>query len=243
MESNELQFHVGCLGFRGPKARYFKRLNVWELAQSELKARPATLRKWRAEAPAGVQFVAPVDPGVAAANFVGPEAEAAWARTVAVAEALGAAVVLLRTPSAFRPSAGNRAAFEAFFKDRAGPRVAWWAEGLWEGQPEVRDALCAATGLIPVADPLADDEDEPLPTVGDQFFWRVRGRMGLSGRLSDYDLDVLLDRAEQQGRSGYVLFTQPDMLRDAQRLAEMLGVDPNEAPGADEPTAGDDQDA
>lgn len=226
-------FHVACLGFRGARTRYFKDLNAWELTPQDLRAKPKTMKRWYAEAPSVSQFVPPVDPGLVEAGFEGPDAEAAWARTVTLAESLGAQYVILRTPASFRPSASHSKALTAFFTGRPGPTPVWWAEGLWEGQQELRDEICEATGMIPVADPLAADEDTPLPTVGDIFYWRVHGRLGMSGRLSDYDLDTLVDLCGDQERSGFVVFTLPAMLGDAKRFAELLGIETKHAPAAE----------
>ena len=39
------------------------------------------------------------------------------------------------------------------------------------------------------------DEDEPIP-YGLRGYWKVMGGQGLSPRLSEYDLDKLLDHAD-----------------------------------------------
>lgn len=222
-------FHVGCAGFKGPRARYFRSLDAWELSQRDERVTPRTLGKWRSAAPEAARFVPRVSASVVDAGFVGDEAEAGWAHTLACTERLGADVALLRTDPSFRPSAENRAAVRAFFgaADRCpeGLRIAWWAEGLWSSDDHAE--LCAELGLLPAIDPLGlDDDDEPPP--GDTVYWRLMGRTGLVSGFSDHELDVLLDRLH--GRSGgYLFFTAPQMMRDARRFAELVGVD---APGA-----------
>lgn len=189
----------------------------------ELDDRPdvrlRTYRRWQGEGPAG-GFVPRVPRALADAGFAGEAAVEAWTQTEAIAESLGATQVLLRTPSSFRPTAANRQALIDFFSARtAALPVAWWADGLWESQTEDFLATCAASGLRPVIDPLAWDEDEPFP-AGDNFYWRLLGRMGMSGRYSDYDFDRLLDLADE--RSGTIVFTHPRMRPDAVRLALTL---------------------
>ncbi|MCA9528397.1 MAG: DUF72 domain-containing protein [Myxococcales bacterium] len=231
---NAPQILTANIGFRGPHARYFGELPVLELPPLD-HVRLGTFTRWRKEVPAEARFVPRVPDAVALAGFVGDEAAAGWERTRAIASRLRAELVLLRTPSTFRPTAENRAAMKAFFADRAGDpfQVAWWADGLWESQPEARDEVADAAGLIPVVDPLALDDDEPLP-AGAQFYWRLLGRLGLSGRYSDHDLYKLLELA--QGRdSGVIVFTSARMRPDALRFHGMVA-----AGGAELAVAGDD---
>ncbi|MCB9524425.1 MAG: hypothetical protein H6702_13785 [Myxococcales bacterium] len=216
---------VGCVGFRGPKARYFERMGAWELAPTEMNAKPGTQARWVEDAGPGA-YVPRVDPAVAEALFKGEAAEAGWARTVEAAERLQADTVLLRTPATFRPTPQNKAALQAFFAGRPGPTVAWWADGLWDGMLEDTAALAQAAGVLPVVDPLGLDDDE-VPPAGPRIYWRVRGGQGMQGKLSDYDLDRLADMV--QGRvGGHVVFAAPEMWGDAGRFAsllEMLGGD------------------
>lgn len=215
--------HVACVGYTGPRRRYWQAVDTLELTDRDLAAKPATLRRWRSEAPAHARFVVRVDPALVAAGFAGPEADAAWARTREVAALLDADTLLLRTPPSFRPTAANREALRAFFAAHRGDfTVAWWADGLWESQPEDRDAVCAAAGLLPVADPLADD-DEELPE-GPTVYWRVRGRVGMGGRLSDDDLDRLCGLASERA-GGHLVFDAPTMMNDARRFATLQGLD------------------
>ncbi len=215
--------HVACVGYTGPRRRYWQAVDTLELTDRDLVAKPATLRRWRSEAPAHARFVVRVDPALVAAGFVGPDAAAAWDRTRAVADLLEADTLLLRTPPSFRPTAANREALRAFFTAHRGDlTVAWWADGLWESQPEDRDAVCAAAGLLAVADPLADDEED-LPG-GAQVYWRVRGRVGMGGRLSDDDLDRLCGLAAERA-GGQLVFDAPTMMNDARRFATLQGLD------------------
>lgn len=223
---------VGCAGFRGSPAKYWAQgLDVRELTPAESHARPRTLRRWREAAPPAARFVPTADPALARARFAGEEARASWARTLQAVEHLEADTVLLPTPADFRPTRENRAALLAFARSArpSGLRLAWRAEGLWETQPEDRDALCAEGDLIPVVDPLHVDEEagETLPP-GEHVYWRLLGGPGMGVRFSDDDLDRLL--AACAGRAGgYVIFGAPQMLRDARRFRVLLAAASGEA--------------
>jgi uncharacterized protein YecE (DUF72 family) len=214
--ASEAPIRVGCLGFRGGRKAYFKDLDVIELPdRADVKL--STYRRWRGEGPG--QFIPRIQPGVLVGGFAGADADSGWKKTRAIADALGAEQVLLRTPASFRPTQANRQAVIDFF----GPRtptlpVAWWADGLWESAAEDFLEVCQQAGLRPVIDPLAWDEDDPFP-MADPFYWRLAGKVG-SGRYTDYDFDRLLDMAD--GRQGTIIFTHARMRPDAQRLAQHL---------------------
>ncbi|MFN3202214.1 MAG: hypothetical protein ACE366_27670 [Bradymonadia bacterium] len=222
--------HVGCAGFQGPASKYWADLDLKELPENTLeRVKLNTLSRWGRETPAGRKYVLPADRALVSNSFSGPEAEAAWARTTEAAGRLGAGVIMIHTPGGFRPSAESRAAFSEFF---AGPgaqrpegcRVAWRAEGLWEGQPEVQRALCDAAQVIPVVDPLALDTEELLVLDPGQgpFYWRLLGRAGLGARLSDYDLDALLEMVDER-EDGFIMFGAITMLRQAKRFRAFQG--------------------
>jgi uncharacterized protein YecE (DUF72 family) len=223
-------FHVGCAGFSGPRGRYFRWLDTWELSAREERVTPRTLGKWRATSPEGARFVPRVSGAVADAGFQGPDAEAAWSTTLACCRKLGADVVLLRTDPSFRPSAANRAALREFFGAEGrcadGLRVAWWAEGLWSYDDHLE--LCAELGMLPAIDPLGLDDGDDPPTGG-PIYWRLMGRRGLASGFSDHELEILLDRV-QACSGGYLVFTAPQMMKDARRFALLVGVD---APGGE----------
>lgn len=102
----------------------------------------------------------------------------------------------------------------------SGPRVAWWAEGLWEGQPDELMAVCDEANMLPVVDPLGLDDDEELPG-GKEFYWRILGRRGLRGGFSDYQLELLVESCLQR-ETGSIFFSAPDMFNDARRFATLL---------------------
>lgn len=211
--------HVACAVSTGPNPGYWKALDTYEIAGGVGAPNNRTLNRWRREAPEPGRFVVPANAGLFEAGFVGEAAEAAWTATLGDAERAGASTVLLRTPTSFRPTRANRDAVSGFFTGREGPTVAWWAQGLWD--LEDQGELCAAAGLLPVADPLALDEpDDELPD-GPQVYWRLLGGAGLSTRFSDYELDRLAELFSARA-GGTVVFAAPEMFGDARRFAALL---------------------
>lgn len=207
----------GCRIQTGPDKKYWTDFGAYELdARLVSTIKPATARRWREEAPDEARFV-PVAP-TAVADFDAAALDT-WARVVDLAGHLASDTILLHTPAGFRPTAANRARLIDFAaKHRPeGVTLAWWADGLWESQPEDRDALCAEAGLIPAVDPLGLDEDE-APPEGPHIYWRLMGRKGLAPRYTDHEVSTLLDLVSER-ESGYVFFTAPTMLVDARRFA------------------------
>lgn len=238
--------HVGCATQTGPQSRYWKQFNAFEVAARIVeRMKPKAAARWRASAPPGAVFV-PTVPSALAAGFFGDDVIGAWKRTLALADALEARTVLLHTPASFRPTRDNRERLIDFVGSHRpeGLAIAWWAEGLWEGQPEDRAAVCAAAGLIPAVDPLGhDDEDEEteLP-AGDVIYWRLMGRKGLTGRYTDFEIDTLLALAEER-RAGHVFFTASTMFGEARRFASLLRFARTDGALADEDEEdGDDED-
>lgn len=217
--------YVGCAVQTGPQRKYWKHFGALEVEARIVETMKAsTAARWRAEAPPHASFVPVVPPALAAAHFAG-DALAVWKRTLAISDALGAHTVLLHTPSSFRPTRDNRERLVDFIGSHRpeGLTVAWWAEGLWESQPEDRDAVCAAAGIVPAVDPLGlddEDEDAELPG-GDVVYWRLMGRKGLTGRYTDFEVDTLLALAGERA-GGHIMFTTPPMIGEARRFASLL---------------------
>lgn len=206
---------TACRIQTGPNRKYWKHFGALEIdARVVATMKDGTADRWRSEAPAGAAFV----PVVSLAGF-GAEAVARWRRAMHLAGLLGADTALLHTTAAFRPTASNRKALSRFIGAERpdGLTVAWWADGLWEGQPEDRDALCAEAGILAAIDPLGlDDDEEPPP--GERIYWRLMGRKGLVPRYTDYEITTLLDLVAERA-AGHVVFTAPHMLPDARRFA------------------------
>ena len=214
---------IGCAWQGGWRSNYWKSFGFCEVSTSgDTTPRNKTLERWRSEAPDTAEFVVWVDDTVPASGFKGEAAAEAWAASLTRASLLGSKTLALRTPARFRPNQENIDAMTAFLVDRipSGTKVAWWAEGLWEGQAELQGELCDALGLTPVADPMTIDDPSELPG-GDDFYWRIMGRRGLRGGFSDYELFQLVQLAQAR-QGGHIFFTSNDMLRDARQLGMLL---------------------
>lgn len=221
---------TGCRIQTGPNRKYWKHFGALEVdARVVSTMKDATAVRWRAEAPDAARFVPVIS--VAAFDAAGLER---WRRGVALAALLEADTVLLHTTAGFRPTAANRKALVRFIGAERpdGVTVAWWADGLWESQPEDRDALCAEADIVPAVDPLGLDEDE-APPDGQRIYWRLLGRKGLATRYTDYEITTLLDLAAERA-AGYVFFTAPDMLPDARRFSGFLGAFTDESDDLDD---------
>lgn len=212
---------VACVTDRGVTPKYWSRMTCYEMSSSDLSAKPSALRRWRELAPPEARFTARVDPQLALLGFAGPEAARLWGHALKRVEALGAEALLLHTPSSFRPSDAACASIERFFKETPLPcPVAWRADGLWEESDRYLQ-VCEAAGLLPVLDPLMWEEGEPMPE-GERFYWRLLGGQGLTPRVTEYDLERLLDLAEERGGDGWVVFSSPLMEPEARRFRQLL---------------------
>jgi len=212
---------VACVTDRGVSPSYWKRFRCYEMSHSDLKAKPSSLRKWREAAPERAEFIARIDPQVALELFEGARAEELLRHALLRQEALQASALLLHTPADFRPSREHIDALRAFVQrfERPCPLV-WRADGLWE-ESDTYFELCSELELIPVIDPLMWDEEEPLPHG--RFYWRILGGQGLTPRVSEFELDRLLDLCDQAEAEGWIVFSSPRMEREASRFKVMVG--------------------
>lgn len=233
-QSENQHLAVTCATDRGVYAGYWKVLNHYELSAQDLATKANRLRIWREQAPQNASFVSRISDKAISEMFsdqrgISSIAEAEIARALTRVEALGSELLLLQTPSHIRPSTTHEAAIIKL-RERLPESLplAWKADGLWS-ESEAFYELCEAQQIIPVIDPLMWEEDEPLPN-GAFAYWKIMGGQGLSVRLSEYDLDKLLDLADQwfakqDPESSYKLwanFTSPKMIPLAHRWQDMF---------------------
>lgn len=236
---------VGCCGFPIRRDAYLAEFPVVEVQQTFYQLpTPATARRWREEAPAGFVFAMKAwqlithtpasptyrrlrEPLTGPPEAYGwfrstPQVDQAWRRTLEVALAMGARVVVFQCPASFRPTERNVADLRRFFRRAArdGLAFAWEPRGGWP--PELVRDLCAELDLVHCVDPLVARE-----THGPFAYWRLHGIGGYRYRYTDGDLGALVDRYRESlaaGRSPvYVLFNNLAMLEDARRFRAMLG--------------------
>jgi uncharacterized protein YecE (DUF72 family) len=197
---------VGCCGWAGAQARYFSQFPVIEI-QSTFYDPPAAkvAARWRALAPPGFVFCIkawqlithastsptyrrlrrPIPPSDVDSYGLFQDTEAvwqAWQKTVEIAEAVEASVVLFQCPASFQPLRANVQSLSRFFR-KVGPqsfRLAWEPRGPWPS--ELVHDLCAEHGLIHCVDPFVNRS-----VYGDRLYWRLHGRGSYSFVYSDQD--------------------------------------------------------
>jgi uncharacterized protein YecE (DUF72 family) len=243
---------IGCCGWAGSQAQYFSQFPVIEI-QSTFYDPPASkvAARWRTIAPPGFEFCikawqlithAPSSPTyrrlrkpihAKRAAFFGSfqdtdEVWQAWMKTLEIADAVRASIVLFQCPASFRPSRPNIDNLSRFFQ-KIGPqsfRIAWEPRGPWPVEV-VRD-ICAQNKLIHCVDPLVSAPDfESTP------YWRLHGKGSYSYRYTDDDLLELrkLLLIAPSGPQAYLLFNNFTMREDAHRFKRLLDNPPGERPG------------
>ena len=142
----------------------------------------------------------------------------AWQRTLEIAKAVDARVILFQCPKSFLPTSANLINFSAFFRrmEREGMRLAWEPRGEAWTEDVVRE-LCAEHDLIHCVDPF-----EAMSVHGDMKYWRLHGRGSYSYRYSDGDLDRIKQWLGTEPQPGYVMFNNFSSKADALRLQQLF---------------------
>jgi uncharacterized protein YecE (DUF72 family) len=238
---------IGCCGWAGSQRQYFGRLPVIEI-QSTFYDPPAlrVAARWRALAPPEFEFCikawqlithAPSSPtyrrlrkpiDAERSAFFGSfqdtdEVWQAWLKTLEIARAVQAQVVLFQCPASFRAFGTNIENLSRFFQ-KIGPqsfRLAWEPRGPWPAEI-VRD-LCTQYRLIHCVDPLCAAPDPETPP-----YWRLHGKGSYSYRYTDDDLLELrkLLFLGPPNSGAYILFNNVTMKEDAIRFRRLLGLFP-----------------
>jgi uncharacterized protein YecE (DUF72 family) len=149
---------------------------------------------------------------------------AAWMKTLEIAEAVRANVVLFQCPASFRPSRANIQNLSRFFQKIGSQsfRLAWEPLGPWPA--EVVRELCVQNRLIHCVDPLAS-----APNCESAQYWRLHGKGSYSYRYTDEDLVALkkLLLSRTNGTAGRILFNNVTVKEDASRFRRLLGNTPS----------------
>ena len=234
--------HVGCAGFVRSQAAYFQHFRLVEIQQTFYK--PPMLKtalRWREQAPPEFGFAlkawqlithprhsptyarAGLDIPATATGLYGsfrptPEVLAAWERTLEIAAALRAAVVVFQCPASFGPKPENKDNMRAFFARarREDLILAWEPRGGWPAADVA--ALCAELDLVHCVDPFK----RPPVTAGPAYY-RLHGIDGYdyAYRYTDEDLARLEDACRPFDEV-YVLFNTASMWDDALRFRGRL---------------------
>ena len=144
-----------------------------------------------------------------------------WEATRAVAEALGAQVIVFETPATFGPTDANRTALFRFFESiHTDALKGIELHGGWATHLVAR--ICEEIGLVHVVDPF----DREPATYGLAYFRLHGSPPGPStDRYTYTDADLLRLKAIcDEYDDSYVMFNNRSMHSDALRFQRMVGV-------------------
>ncbi len=232
---------LGLCGWNGSQRAYFENFDCIEI-QSTFYDPPRlqAVHKWRSIAPPDFQFcikawqlithtassptyrrlrspLQAIDRDAVGSFRQTEQVWQAWLRTLDVARAADARVILFQCPKSFLPTSENLINFSAFFRRavREQFRFAWEPRGSeWTG--ELVRELCAEHDLLHCVDPF-----ESRSVHGDLTYWRLHGRGAYSYRYTDADLAVLRQMLLIRPQPGYVMFNNFSSKADALRFREL----------------------
>lgn len=232
--------HVGCCGFLKSHAAYFEEFQLIEIQQTfyQLPQLKTALR-WRTEAPPGFVYTLkawqlithePYQPtyqkhGLNVPEYMWkqygsfrPTSEVftAWERTLAIANALDAPVVVFQCPPQFTPIPTHVANMRKFFSQvkRDNLLFAWEPRGGWPSA--LIRSLCQELDLIHCVDPFLRQDVHGSPA-----YYRMHGGADYSYKFQDGDL-VQLQKLCEGKAEAFCLFNNVHMWDDAQRFKLLL---------------------
>lgn len=233
---------LGLCGWNGSQRDYFKEFPTIEI-QTTFYDLPAVrvAERWRAIAPPTFTFcikawqvvthtaesptyrrlrkpLPDADRPLVGAFQLTPPVLNAWERTLAIAHAADAKVILLQCPKSFLPTSQNLSNFTSFFRriSRGPFTIAWEPRGDAWSDDLVRE-LCQEFDLVHCVDPLmAGSVSEEM------IYWRLHGIGSYSYRYTDSNLLRLKRLLVRNGRPGYVMFNNFSSKVDALRFREIL---------------------
>ena len=239
---------LGMCGFTIGAAAYYRKFDVVEVQQTFYDPPPpATLERWRAQAPPDFEFTMkawqvithqgtsrtyrrlrsplPDEARAEAGGFRRNDTvHAAWRKTLDCARLLRATGILFQCPASFRATEENIEAMRRFFTelDRpAGVRLLWEPRGPWPD--DVVEALCGELGLIHAVDPFLRPSLTP-----ETLYWRLHGNASHYAHYTDDELRQIRAWLPSDDRDAYVMFNNVPRVKDIQRFRE-LGLDPSRA--------------
>jgi uncharacterized protein YecE (DUF72 family) len=234
---------IGTCGFRSTKEAYVQRLSTVEIQHTFYQPPMAsTLKRWRAEVPAGFEFTLKAwqlithestsptyrrlrrklsEKELADAGAFKPTeiVREAWAVTLESAKALNARTVLFQCPAKFEPSRRNIKNLEKFFStvDRDGLNFCWEPRGEWDDATV--NSLCSELGLWHAVDPFARNTVTP-----GKCYFRLHGRVRWRYQYEDSELEELASTLPDHTLA-YVFFNNITMTQDAERFQRIVNRD------------------
>ncbi len=217
-------FHIGCAGFTAPRERYQSRLHYVEYALRPPIPSPKVLAGWKKHRPEGFEHglvASPTlwgDPSWPLRDQAALRAE--LDRLANQVDALGARVLVLRTPMAVSPGSVALGRFTPVLERarKVADVVVWDPSGPWE--PEAARAHASAFGVVVACDPLHDEVQGPV------VYARMRG-LGFDHRYHVGRLEEIVEKLSGCDEA-WVVFESSHGWREAcglQGLVAGLGAD------------------
>ncbi len=234
---------IGCCGFPVRRDRYYQKFKVVEIQQTFYQPPTlATVKRWREEAPPDFLFTvkawqlithpltSPTYRRLKQPLTDKEKTEAghlqltdtvlkAWEETAAIADTLNAPVILLQTPSSFRPEEENIERLYRLIPRIRSPAwtIAWEPRGNWS--PNLIETVCRELNLLPAGDPFGPFR--PALLSSPTRYFRLHGVTGYRYRFTDSDLSQLSTWLGDTP-TAYCLFNNLTMWDDALRLQSLL---------------------
>lgn len=239
---DQRNMRVGLCSWQRAQSVYYQHFDLLEIDSSFYRLpQIKTVQRWRAEAPAGFIFTMkalqiithePWSPTYRKGGLDIPGSQwkeygsfrptgpvfAAWNRTLEVAQALGAPVVVFQCPVQFTPTPEHMQNLRAFFgqAERGDLLFAWEPRGR-DWTAELVAGLCQELDLIHCTDPFL-----ARPAYGSPRYYRLHGSADYTYKFTDHDLDLL--QTWIQGEESFCLFNNVHMWEDAERFKEKMGL-------------------
>jgi uncharacterized protein YecE (DUF72 family) len=232
---------IGLCGFTIGAAAYVKQFEVVEVQQTFYDPPPpATLERWRANAPATFEFTMkawqvithagtsrtyrrlrrPFDDRARAeaGGFrINDTVLGSWETTLTCARILHATAILFQCPASFRQTDTNIEAIRRFFATigrEGGMKYLWEPRGPWSD--DVVRTLCLELGLVHTVDPFIRPSLTP-----EHIYWRLHGNKSHYASYSDDELRQLRDWIPASGER-YVMFNNIPRVGDSKRFRALL---------------------
>lgn len=195
-----------------PKS-YWSHFDLLELPNdkvSTLKLR--TVKSWLANGPDARLLVVPIE----VEDVVEHPARILSERIQQFLGLSSPSILRVRTSASLRPSQKNRAFLNDVFEwvREQSIQVAWEPRGLWSTEDAAAYARRFEMRLV--VDPLDDDTIADLG--GSSPFFTVAGRRGFQNQLSDFELQKVLELADE--RAAPISFSTPGFWQDALRYQQ-----------------------